>query len=185
MCGGKSQRMGDDKGLLKSGNKTWAERGVEKFISLDIPFLISINASQVPSYRLHFDEGSLSIDDESITIQGPLLGLMSAHNHYPDKDILVLACDMINMNHQLLVELMTTFKNSTSKAIAFKGETIEPLCAIYSSKGLKKIFSIYQKKELQKHSMMHVLELLHAEYIPIKAEQKVFFKNYNEPADLA
>jgi len=184
LCGGRSQRMGDDKGLLKRGDKNWTEIGIEKFVSVQLPFLISINETQVPQYLLQFAEQNLSVDNSSIAIQGPLLGLMSAHLLYPDQDILVLACDMIDMETGLINELMSAYENSTAEAVAFKGETIEPLCAIYSSEGLRRIFSAYESNRLKKHSMMYVLEYLDAMYIPIKDEQKAFFKNFNKPGDV-
>ena len=37
LCGGKSKRIGSDKGLKKIDDKTWAEPIAALFIQLDIP----------------------------------------------------------------------------------------------------------------------------------------------------
>jgi molybdenum cofactor guanylyltransferase len=36
LCGGKSSRMGSDKGLLKLEAKTWAQTAIDKITSLNI-----------------------------------------------------------------------------------------------------------------------------------------------------
>ena len=46
LCGGKSSRMGSDKGLLKLNDKTWAELAVKKMEQLRIPVYVSINETQ-------------------------------------------------------------------------------------------------------------------------------------------
>lgn len=184
LCGGRSIRMGKDKGLLIHDNKKWAEIGWDKFSHLHIYPLISINQSQVDDYSSYFDKKDLLIDDTSLALGGPLLGLMSAHLRYPNQDILVLACDMVNMSSDLIQELIKTFHDTPAEAIAFKGDQIEPLCALYSAAGLHKIFSSYTSKSLSKHSMKYVLESLQTIYIPLQEEHQLFFKNFNLPPDL-
>ena len=184
LCGGQSTRMSKDKGLLISQGKRWAEIIKEKFSEISIPSVLSINAAQKEKYLTHFDESDLVVDLSTITIRGPLLGLLSVHHAYPDDDLIVAACDMVNLEAKVLEKLLAEYSLSKIDAVAYTGERVEPMCAIYSANGLKKIAVHYHQNETHSHSMMHVLEKLNAKYIPIPKEWNPFFKNYNTAADL-
>src|ERR1043166_5331455 len=97
LCGGQSTRMGQDKGLIEFGNIRWAEVVRKKIVSLGITTVLSINSQQLSSYSTHFDHRSLLVDNPDLKIQGPLLGLLSAHLSYTGQDLLIVACDMINI----------------------------------------------------------------------------------------
>jgi molybdenum cofactor guanylyltransferase len=186
LCGGQSVRMGTDKGLLLSGpgKKVWAEIMKEKFNQISIPSLLSINPGQIEYYLKYFGGKDLVVDNPDITFQGPLLGLLSVHLKYHNQDLMVVACDMINMDGSVLMKLFSNYESSHTDAIAFTGEQVEPLCAIYSSRGLSKILAACHSNELFKNSMMHVLEELGATYIPISEEWRSAFKNFNNVKDL-
>jgi molybdopterin-guanine dinucleotide biosynthesis protein A len=183
LSGGQSSRMGEDKGLKQLNGKRWAEIIREKFASLSIQSIISINKQQVDQYSIYFERGDLLVDDTSLKINGPLTGLLSTHLTYPEQDLLVIACDMINIQ-TIIIEKLQNEYHVKQKALAFKGESIEPLCAIYPARGVAEIHSKYNSGLLTKHSMMHVLDLLNADYIPIKTEWQPYFKNFNRADDI-
>jgi molybdopterin-guanine dinucleotide biosynthesis protein A len=186
LCGGLSLRMGNDKGLLVSvtPKKTWAEIVKEELMQIPVSTVLSINPQQNENYLKYFTKDELVLDNPIINTKGPLLGVLSVHLKYPDQDLMVVACDMINMNEAVLMNLFSSYSSSRTEAIAFKGEQIEPLCAIYSSRGLVKIFTACQANQLEKNSMMHVLEQLDASYVPIREEWKSSFKNLNTVRDI-
>jgi molybdopterin-guanine dinucleotide biosynthesis protein A len=177
LCGGHSFRMGNDKGLLVSGTG-------KKLSQVSVSSVLSINLQQNERYLRHFVKSELVLDNPIINTQGPLLGLLSAHLKFPDQDLMVVACDMINMDEVVLIDLFNSYSSSQAEAVAFKGEQVEPLCAIYSSRGLAKILTACQANKLNKNSMMHVLEELNSSYIPIPEEWKSSFKNFNSVKDL-
>lgn len=184
LCGGQSSRMGQDKGLIKLNGVTWAKIAFEKLTSLGLPTLVSVNEMQFPKYQKHFGISELVVDHRDLAIQGPLVGVLSAHLANPDQDILVVACDMINLQPIILKKLLDEYQLHPSEAISFKGENIEPLCTIYSAHGLKKIRAKSQSRSLEKNSMRYVLEILHTTYLPFPFEWQSFLRNFNEPADL-
>jgi molybdenum cofactor guanylyltransferase len=180
LCGGESTRMGTDKGLLEIQSKTWAEVAETKLAALGIPVVISINTKQHEQYSKIFQPEKLIPDQTAIDVKGPLLGLLSLHQILPEEDLIVLACDMIDMKTKLLQQLLAKYNEGKHDAYIYSsGENYQPLCGIYKAGGLKKINEIYQKGSLKRYSMMHVLEILQTEVLSIKEEDVACFNNYN------
>lgn len=142
LCGGQSTRMGSDKGLLPLEAQTWAQTAVNKFILLQLPVRISVNAAQQAAYAQVFDSTFLVTDNNTIRVKGPLLGLLSVHLQYPDEDLFVLACDMPLMDPSLLKELYQAFSPQKADAFVFiNAGAPEPLCGIYTAAGLQTILN--------------------------------------------
>lgn len=186
LCGGKSLRMGADKGLLAVENKNWAQIAFDKLSALNIPVQLSVSAMQKNSYHLFFADELLITDAVNLEIKGPLLGVLSAHRLNPNQDLLVLACDLPLMEIKILKELVALkLRQNTFEAYIFtnNGEP-EPLCAIYTAKGLEKIFIMQQQNKLSKYSMKFMLSQLQVCEIVLPETDKLFFKNFNAHAEL-
>ena len=187
LCGGESNRMKTDKGMLVLGDKTWAELAAEKLSALDLPTVISINPSQRTTYETHFKKEQLIVDHPTFAdVGGPLLGILSVHKQFPSEDLLVLACDFPKMETIVLDFLLNQFKkNLACEAMCFKIEKqVQPLCAIYTATGLARILNIYQQKRLERNSMMYVLEQLQPIYLVPDKSWNPYFKNANSKVDL-
>jgi molybdopterin-guanine dinucleotide biosynthesis protein A len=185
LCGGNSTRMGTDKGLLQDGNRTWAELAADKLASLNLPVVVSLNENQSPSYSCLFTKEVLVVDNTVLIVNGPLLGLLSVHSIFPEEDLLVLACDIKDMKATLLQNLLDQSAKDPHEATVYANETRrQPLCGIYTAKGLKKIYAMVKGGELKRFSMMHVLELLDTKNISISYEDLAAFNNYNSAEQL-
>lgn len=185
MSGGQSTRMGSDKGLMKQGNLTWTEVAVSKFSSLAIPVVVSVNRKQVDFYSKTFSLNALIVDDDNILVGGPLLGLMSVHCQFPGEDLLVIACDMVNLEETALRNLVGAYHQNDFDAYVFTTiEKVQPLCGIYTSGGLKRIYDLNLQKQLKKNSMMYVLECLNTKYILADAWIDSF-TNFNSFEDIS
>jgi molybdenum cofactor guanylyltransferase len=185
LCGGMSSRMGSDKGLLEVNEESWAENSAFLLSSLDVPVIISINKKQVETYSSFFTKGSLVVDNESLDLKGPLLGIMSVHLMKPGEDLLVLACDMISMKLVVLDILFKEYTTGDAEAYIYTIQNNrEPLCGIYTSSALQKINELVYTHQLKNFSMMHVLDMIHAAYIPVEPHLTSCFKNVNSPGDL-
>lgn len=185
MCGGKSSRMGTDKGLLLNGTNTWARMAHDKLAELNLPVKISINAQQVESYQKLFPKEFLVVDN--IDIAGPLAGLLCLYQQFPGKDFLILACDMTDIKIDTLKLLVNAFKEKKDAYdfFVFRNEELyEPLAGIYTSKGLNIIAKLYEEGKLARHSMKYILEQGNTFSIVVKDGNKVEFRNYNEITDL-
>jgi molybdenum cofactor guanylyltransferase len=186
LCGGQSSRMGSDKGLLKMQANTWAQTAVDKIATLDIPVKVSVNYDQYPIYSSVFSPNNLIVDDESLSLKGPLLGVLSSHLKFPAEDLFILACDMPLMEIELLRELYSLYQqHPAAGAFVFTNDgEREPLCGIYTAKGLSCILSMLQSGKLTKHSMKFMIDHLETMAIEAKDEQKKAFRNINAHAEL-
>jgi len=186
LCGGQSLRMGSDKGLLKLEANTWAQTAIDKMAALNIPVKISVNKQQEQQYAEIFSADRLITDKEALPIKGPLLGLLSCHLSSPEDDLFILACDMPLMDASLLIQLYNLYKQKpASDAYVFVNDgEAEPLCGIYTAKGMDSIIQLMNNGALVKHSMKFILDHLSVSSIAATAEQKKCFRNFNAHAAL-
>src|SRR4051812_14183286 len=110
LCGGKSSRMGTDKGLLAEGSKAWAQIALDKLSSLSLHNVVSINSSQRNTYSSLFSSNQLVSDKDDLGARGPLLGLLSVHNQFVEDDLLLLGCDLPKMAINVLQSLLNEHK---------------------------------------------------------------------------
>ncbi len=185
LCGGQSTRMGADKGLTQYKSLTLAELVLSKLAASIEQVVLSVNEQQYVSYAKKFPELVIVKDDMALAVYGPLKGILSVHLQYPAVDLLVLACDMLSMHTDVLNYLINTSSIKEEDAFVFQtNKYIEPLCAIYTAKGLTKIYQLYNQGQLKKNSMHSILESIQTCYLPVNQEWNNYFNNYNSPADL-
>jgi molybdopterin-guanine dinucleotide biosynthesis protein A len=176
LCGGESRRMGSDKGLLQTNGKTWAQHIAAKLSALGIPAVVSINEQQLESYGDIFSAEQLVID--SVDIKGPLKGLLSVHEQYPSKNILLMACDLIDMDEATLKNLIEHYQNNEAfDFYVYHKDFAEPFCAIYTARGLKSVLDKARTHSLLKFSFQNLLE--EGKTFRIEEYDESSFKNYN------
>ncbi len=176
--------MGSDKGLLKEEEETWAEIAAKKFRALHLPVAVSVNAQQVGPYSQIFSEDILITDNPAFADKAPLFGLLSVHLQMPAEDLFVLACDIKDMRMHLMENLLQQYHRQSHQVYAYQTNgRPQPLAAIYTAGGLKKIHSLYTKGNLERYSMMHVLEILETSLTAVGVEDLAAFHNYNEPGE--
>jgi molybdopterin-guanine dinucleotide biosynthesis protein A len=176
LCGGESKRMGSDKGLIEINGKTWVKHTAEKLSALNMKVVVSVNEQQVESYSRIFNVEELVID--KIQIHGPLRGLLSVHEKYPSNDILLMACDLVDMDSETIERLINEYKSQNNfDFYVYQDEYAEPFCAIYTSRGLKPILEKATLHSLSKFSFQNVLDEGKTLRLPII--NKSSFRNYN------
>ncbi len=184
LTGGQSTRMGVDKGLLKLHANTWAQTAIDKLTTMALHVVLSINKEQFEAYTSIFTTREIITDSDSLKIKGPLCGLMSVHLQFPLEDLFILACDMPLMDIEILKELTHHYRlNKGADALVFLNNDVpEPLCAIYRSRGLVHILQLYNKGQLTRHSMKFILDQMDTHKIPLRDDQKKYFRNFNTRA---
>jgi len=128
LSGGKSTRMGTDKGLIAYHDVPQREYLYDLLSEVCEKTFVSIREEQ---------EAELPSRMEAITdlneYKGPYNGLLSAHKKYPGVAWLVLACDLPLMDLEALKELISQ-RDISKQATAFalkENPLPEPLCAIW------------------------------------------------------
>ena len=176
LCGGKSKRMGADKGLMEKDGTTWARFVGERLHALGLQVVYSINRQQLDAYGRHISEDQLIIDD--VDAHGPLKGLLTVFAKYKDRDILLMACDLVEMDIETLSVLVDHYKSdSVHNFFAYHHEFAEPFCAIYTSKGLQPILDKARKQQLTRFSFQNILDEGNTLRLPILNRNA--FNNYN------
>jgi molybdopterin-guanine dinucleotide biosynthesis protein A len=185
LCGGKSTRMGTDKGFMRSETTTWVQSAAEKLKSLGLAVKISVNKGQHPAYNTVFPATDLLIDEPSLQLRGPLYGVLSSWLHVQD-DLFILACDMPLMETFLLEKLLQLYQtNPEADAFVYSNDgEPEPLCGIYRSIGLSEILEMHHAQQLTKHSMKFMLDHINTFTVPIPEEHRKYFRNFNAHAEL-
>jgi len=129
LAGGESRRMGRDKALLVRDGKTQLAHISALLGQVTDRVFVSTRAEQqFDAERSRFEQ----IVDRRDGI-GPVAGILSAMEEYPDVDWLVVACDLPNIDEPTLSYLLEN-RSLTQPFTAFKSshdDLPEPLCALY------------------------------------------------------
>lgn len=134
LSGGKSTRMGTDKGLIKYHGVPQREYLYDLLSQVCEKTFISLREEQ----KAELPAAMKTIVDLN-EFRGPYNGLLSANKKYPDAAWLVLACDLPLMDLDALKELISR-RDSTKQATAFalkEHPLPEPLCAIWEPHALR------------------------------------------------
>ena len=130
MSGGKSTRMGTDKGLIEYHGVPQREYLYQLLSKVCNRTYISLREDQ--EEKVPF--GYATLKDEN-RFRGPFNGMLSAHGHHPEVAWLVLACDLPLVDLPALKQLLSE-RNHEKLATAFANEDDplpEPLCAIWGT----------------------------------------------------
>ncbi len=133
LSGGKSTRMGTDKGLISYHGMPQREYLYHLLDKVCTRTFISLRKEQL----LGLPKGMAVILDEDV-YKGPYNGLLSAHHAHPNAAWLVLACDLPLIDFQAITYLISQ-RNSKMLATAFsqKEDPLpEPLCALWEPHAL-------------------------------------------------
>ena len=177
LAGGQSRRMGYDKALLRRGGQSQLSYIASLLEDVTERLFVSARQDQQDDpERSRF----AAIVDRYHDI-GPIAGILSAMDEYPDADWLVVACDLPNIDRETLNYLVAhrgagpfTAYRSTYNGLP------EPLCAIYAagSDALLRKFvddGIYCPRKMLINSDTHLLD----------QPDPAALDNVNTPDDLA
>ena len=180
LCGGKSSRMGSDKGLLFAENQRWFERSFDLLSKIFSRVVISINPNQYSIYKGIQSNSDYVVDSVNF-VEGPLVGIFSVHEKYPNSDLFVLACDMISMIELVVRNLVSIYSAHPEKDFYFfqNGKFLETLCGIYTANGLKELGRKLRTNETKNFAIHKLVSGCNSLIIQIPEESKNSFANFN------
>lgn len=171
LAGGKSRRMGHEKGLVEFHGKPLIHYALKLLSQFTDHILIS---SSNPDY-LKF--GFELVSDE-ISGQGPAAGLAASLSYSMTPWNLVLACDLPFLESELIQNLFAQAENSLA-VIPMHNGVLEPLAALYH-KDLAPVFeaSVYSGN-LSLHKILATCKVNYLDAVPLIRKFPQMFTNIN------
>ena len=126
LSGGKSTRMGTDKGLIPFNGKPMIETVIDHMLPLCNQLLISTNNQEYQKFGFEM----IADDYENM---GPIAGILSSFPHAKNERILLISCDLPNASTSFLAQLIFLAKDFDITLPVSDGLT-QPLCGVYSKK---------------------------------------------------
>ena len=174
LAGGKSTRMGTDKGLLKIENKTFVACVIDAVKPLVDDIII---VSDNPDY----DQFGFKRIDDIIKEAGPVAGLYAGLKHSKTDDNLVLSCDVPMISTEVLGQLLKPeFYSYEVVQIQSKGKTM-PLIARYKKDCLTTCYNLLMKGERR---LRLAVSQFNTKSILIDEKHSDVVKNVNTKEDL-
>jgi molybdenum cofactor guanylyltransferase len=128
LAGGRSSRMGRDKAMLELSGEALLSRAAR------VVSQAAARVAIVGSPDRHGQFGYPVIEDLRPPGQGPLAGIEAALlSPYAEEWNLIVACDMPNLDADLLVRLVKQAHLGSADCVsAYTARGLEPLCAVYN-----------------------------------------------------
>lgn len=160
LCGGLSTRFGTPKAHIQLPDGSFLLDRLIAKVRVFAPVALSCNEHQSTADVLARFACPLVVDHKKEI--GPMGGLLSAYQAYPQHDILLLGCDMPNLGEDMIATLMEHFLRKSSIPAVGKSDRLEPLLAIYPRNFYQQILEAVNQKAyglqklLSKHSYQPV-----------------------------
>ena len=169
LAGGKSSRMGSDKGLLTMNSKMFIEYVVDALKPLvDDIIIVSNNKA--------YDQFAFERVADCLKDSGPLAGLYSGLYHSKTEFNLVLSCDIPMITTEVLNKLVDTdYKNYDVVQIQSEHKTM-PLIAIYKKTCLNKCLELLKQDERR---LRFAVSQLNTKTVIIDTEWSKLVRNVN------
>ncbi len=175
LAGGKSSRMGTDKGFILWEGKPFVNHIIDALKPLVKDILI---VSDHPRYDTLGYKRIKDILPEAGPLSGLCSGLLKSDNHLN----LVLSCDIPLISSGILEELLSAYKEGTNAVVCKVNNKVMPLVALYNKNCMDVCWELLHKDERR---MMCLLERLEGvKYVSLNEQQAKQVKNINSSKDL-
>jgi len=174
LCGGKSSRMGSEKGLVMYKGKTFIQRILEAVTPVCDSICLVTNNHAYASYNY-------PLIPDVISEKGPVGGIYTALKHSTTPWNLILSCDV----PMLTTEVLQTYllKESPDTAITYlsDGRKNSPLIGLYAQHLVGNFEQALRKDHLKLLDLIHMLP--HSQ-VTVKPEEAYAIQNINTPTEL-
>ncbi len=174
LAGGKSSRMGTDKGLLLINEKNMVER-IAELLKPFVSELIIISNGH------NYDYLGYKIYHDLIKDCGPMGGMYTALAKSKTEKNFIISCDMPFVSPEIIESIIKNSDNC-QVAIPLHAEGVEPLCGVYDKSCISKFEELLENK---KWKLKDALKHFALKQIPMK--ETIFvshcFTNINTPAE--
>lgn len=175
LAGGKSSRMGHDKGLMYFKDKLLIEYIIDEVKKITDKIIIITNKPDYEQfgYPCHCD---------LIKNSGPLGGIYTALNYSDTKKTMILSCDSPFITSDVLSILAD--KANGEDVIVFENSGVaEPLIAVYDKNCLKQIKELIKNNMLKMKDALNSLETLRYKFDEYDFDNEKIITNINTPVE--
>lgn len=174
LAGGKSSRMGTEKGLVLFRGKPLIQHLILTLLDLGLsPVLIA----QHPDYQ----QFGVPVMGDLVPDKGPLGGIYTALTHCESDHALILSCDSPLLRSETLKKWIESPGNSIQ--VGQSGERVYPFPGIYPKSFLPQVMRYLEENKLRVQGF--ILDHRH-QMIPldqVSSQPEVEFANFNSPND--
>lgn len=177
LSGGKSTRMGQDKGLIELNGKPMIQHVIDHIDPICEEVLISANDNA-------YERFGYPVYPDEINDIGPAGGIISCLKHSTNEKNIIISCDLPYASTHFLRNLLG-LSGDYQITIPKSGPYHQPLCAIYS-KEVQSVFlecvnkGIFSLKSIIKELRMQVIEQADVDDFDLSKE----LRNINYPDDV-
>lgn len=146
MAGGKSSRMGTDKGLLEFDGRPLVQYGIYLLLGCFPEIYISTNHAD-------YEQFNLPIIPDIHRKCGPMGGLHAVLSTIKTDYCFIISCDMPFVEWPILNKILKNC-NDFQITIPRIGEQIEPLCAVYAKNLLPEVEKRIETGNFKMHDLI-------------------------------
>ncbi|MBL4587162.1 MAG: molybdenum cofactor guanylyltransferase [Flavobacteriales bacterium] len=173
LAGGKSTRMGIDKGLMRLDGKPMIQHILDPMAKICQRILI------VSGNQMYGMFGFELVNDEA-SDYGPVMGILSGLRQSKTERNLILSCDSPFVTFELMKQLVL-LSDETDVVAAHSEKEIHPLIAVYN----RNCIPIFEKAVADdEHRLRTVLEKLKVEELKVESSSEHQVRNINTQTDL-
>lgn len=174
LAGGKSSRIGSDKGFLLLNNKTFIQLIIEAMQPL-------VNDIIIVSNNPDYDVFKLKRVNDLIIDAGPLAGVYTGLYYSNTENNLVLSCDVPLINTETLKKLTEQLEENMDVIQLESNDKSMPLIAVYKKHCERKIFELLEQGERR---LRFAVNQFKVKTIVLNKEQEKFTANINTLSNL-
>ena len=193
LCGGKSSRMGRDKGSMIIQDKPMIKHILSTLNHQINEAIIVLNEqSRIDKYREFINPQdytyTITFAEDKIKNKGPMPGIMTGLSYISSDYALILPCDSPYVSRNYINTIFSEIDNEYQAIVPYhdaqnKLKTSEPLHSVYNKNTIPVI------EELVNQDVLHIKGLiskLDTKFVLIdnKKKKKKEFRNLNRPTDI-
>ncbi len=177
LAGGKSSRMGQDKGLMLLNGKPMIQYVLDAINACQLPAII------VSGNKAYSQFGYEVIQDIEMN-KGPMGGLLSAMESVNATHVLLLCCDMPLITSDIIIHLISEVEEHGVTVAAINNQLM-PLLAVYSLRIKDIVKQRITLNELKMQDLINAVDHKIVSFDNYKTLNSHWFINVNSPADFA
>jgi len=173
LAGGKSSRMGQDKGLMLLNGKPMIEYIIEIAQQISTEIIIVANNDSYLKFNL-------PVFKDEFLDKGPLAGIYTGLKNTKTEKNLILSCDVPYIQKEL-IEFLISNSEKNEITISLFQDKLHPLIGIYAKSCLPVILEQIKLNELKVASLF---EKIKTKLLNVNEFDSSNFRNINKESDL-